>query len=273
MQSGIATETAGVDMLSLLTESFAYIFHPQVVSPFQAILDYERTNSIPPGYINFAISKGAPTGAWQRIERGEIALDDQFYRGFKADLERPDLWQEYYQKVPSLEKDQTMHSSAVPPVPSIEAEKLFLTMMTQSKKPDPYMYPALKKLKASGQFKLAALSNNVVFPEGHFLHKMSEDGIRNMFEIFVGSSVVGMRKPDREIYEYTMEQIRSKWGRDLRPEDVVFLDDIGGNLKTARGLGMRTIRVILGKTDDAVRELEKITGMKLFESDGARPKL
>jgi epoxide hydrolase-like predicted phosphatase len=244
-----------------------------VVSPFQAILDYERNNSIPPGYINFSISKGAPTGAWQRIERGEIPLDDKFYREFKADLEREDFWQEYYQKVHSLEKDQTIKSSAVPPVPSIDAETLFLTMMTQSKQPDPYMYPALQKLKASGKFKLAALSNNVIFPEGHFLRKMAEDGIRNMFEIFVGSATVGMRKPDRNIYEYTMEKIRSKWGRDLRPEDVVFLDDIGGNLKTARSLGIRTVRVILGKTDDAVRELEKVTGLKLLEQNGARPRL
>jgi epoxide hydrolase-like predicted phosphatase len=244
-----------------------------VVSPFQAILDYERNNSIPPGYINFSISKGAPTGAWQKLERGEIPLDDNYYREFKADLERKDFWQEYYRKVHSLEKDQTIDSSTVPPVPSIDAEKLFLTMMTQSKQPDPFMYPALKKLKASGKFKLAALSNNVIFPEGHFLRKMSEDGIRNMFEIFVGSSAVGMRKPDRDIYEYAMEKIRSKWGSELRPEDVIFLDDIGGNLKTARSLGMRTIRVVLGKTDDAVRELEKVTGMKLLEQDGARPRL
>ena len=64
-----------------------------------------------------------------------------------------------------------------------------------------------------------------------------------------------------------------KWGRELQPEDVIFLDDIGGNLKTARSLGMRTIRVILGKTDDAVRELERATGLKLLERDGARPRL
>jgi epoxide hydrolase-like predicted phosphatase len=161
----------------------------------------------------------------------------------------------------------------MPPVPSIDAEKLFLTMMTQSKRPDPFMYPALKKLKASGKFKLAALSNNVIFPEGHFLRKISEDEVKSIFEIFVGSSAVGMRKPDRDIYEYTMEKIRSKWGRELQPEDVIFLDDIGGNLKTARSLGMRTIRVILGKTDDAVRELERVTGLKLLEQDGARPRL
>ena len=244
-----------------------------MVSPFQAILDYERDNSIPPGYINFSISKGAPTGAWQKLERGEIPLDDNYYREFKADLERKDFWEEYYRKVHSLEAEQTMGSSTIPPVPSIDAEKLFLTMMTQSKRPDPFMYPALKKLKASGKFKMAALSNNVIFPEGHFLQKISEDEVRSVFEIFVGSSAVGMRKPDRDIYEYAMEKIRSKWGRELQPEDVVFLDDIGGNLKTARSLGMRTIRVILGKTDDAVRELERVTGLKLLEQDGAKPRL
>jgi epoxide hydrolase-like predicted phosphatase len=244
-----------------------------VVSPFQAILDYERDNSIPPGYINFSISKGAPTGAWQKLERGEIPLDENYYREFKADLERKDFWEEYYRKVHLLGREQTIDSSTIPPVPSIDAEKLFLTMMTQSKRPDPFMYPALKKLKASGKFKLAALSNNVIFPEGHFLRKISEDEVRNIFEIFVGSSAVGMRKPERDIYEYTMEEIRSKWGRGLQPEDVIFLDDIGGNLKTARSLGMRTIRVILGKTDDAVRELERVTGLKLLEQDGARPRL
>ena len=244
-----------------------------MVSPFQAILDYEREKSIPPGYINFCISKGSPTGAWQKLERGEIPLDDRYYREFKADLERKDFWEEYYRKVHSLEKEQTMDLSTMPPVPSIDAEKLFLTMMTISRQPDRFMYPALKRLKASGKFKLAALSNNVVFPEGHFLQRHIEDDVRNIFEIFVGSSAVGMRKPDRGIYEYTMEKMRSQWGRDLQPDDVVFLDDIGENLKTARSLGMRTIRVILGKTDDAVRELEEVTRLKLLEQGGARSRL
>ena len=30
---------------------------------------------------------------------------------------------------------------------------------------------------------------------------------------------------------------------DLRPEETVFLDDLGGNLKSARQLGIRTIKV------------------------------
>ena len=49
----------------------------------------------------------------------------------------------------------------------------------------------------------------------------------------------------------------------VRPGDVVFLDDIGANLKGAREVGMRTIKVVMGRTEDAVRELEKITGLDL----------
>jgi FMN phosphatase YigB (HAD superfamily) len=44
---------------------------------------------------------------------------------------------------------------------------------------------------------------------------------------------------------------------------MVFLDDIGENLKAARKAGMRTIKVNLGRSREAVKELEKITGMKL----------
>jgi hypothetical protein len=54
----------------------------------------------------------------------------------------------------------------------------------------------------------------------------------------------------------------------LRMEDVVFLDDIGGNLRTGRKVGMRTVKVVLGKTEEAVRELERITGLSLVDGSG-----
>jgi hypothetical protein len=49
---------------------------------------------------------------------------------------------------------------------------------------------------------------------------------------------------------------------------VVFLDDIGGNLRTGRKVGMRTVKVVLGKTEQAVRELEGITGLSLVDGNG-----
>lgn len=126
------------------------------------------------------------------------------------------------------------------------------------------MYPALQKLKASGKYKLAALSNTYPIPEGNPLGEPREDDPRPLFEVFVSSSQVGMRKPSRDIYDYTVEKLREKFGEDIKPSDIVFLDDIGENLKTAKSVGMRTIRVHLGKTDEAVKELEKVTGLKLL---------
>jgi epoxide hydrolase-like predicted phosphatase len=158
-------------------------------------------------------------------------------------------------------------------MPDIDAEKLFWAMMSESRNPDPYMFPALKKLKASGKFTLAALSNTVIFPPGSPVGEVAEGDVRRMFDVFVSSAHVGMRKPHPKIYEYTMEKLRAKVGPDLKAQEVLFLDDIGENLKAARALGMRTIRVLLGKTDLAVRELENILGMDLLERGQEKARL
>jgi putative hydrolase of the HAD superfamily len=45
------------------------------------------------------------------------------------------------------------------------------------------------------------------------------------------------------------------------PEEAVYLDDLGINLKPARAMGMKTIKVI--DPADALAELEEITGLSL----------
>ncbi|UZP35860.1 hypothetical protein NXS19_003676 [Fusarium pseudograminearum] len=131
-----------------------------VVSPFQAILDYELSLGIPPGWVNYSISRTAPNGFWHRLEKGEIPMDESFFKGFSQDLHDPTRWDAFYKREQS--KDPNLSQEA-PPVPAIDAEWLFNEMMTVSNSPDPWMYPALKKLKENGQFILAALSNTVIF--------------------------------------------------------------------------------------------------------------
>ncbi|ERF73869.1 hypothetical protein EPUS_05881 [Endocarpon pusillum Z07020] len=252
----------------------------QVVSPFQGILDYEKAHNIPVGYINYSISKTSPNGTWHQLERGEIPLDADYFRRFKADLEDEDRWRDYHHKLATQTKSAASASTEPlaamterPPVPDIDAEKLFWAMMFESRHPDPHMFPALQKLKASGRFTLAALSNTVIFPPGSPLADVAEGDVRRIFDVFVSSAHVGMRKPDPRIYQYTMEKLREKVGPDLKAEEVLFLDDIGENLKAARALGMRTIRVMLGKTDVAVKELENILQMDLREERQKRAKL
>lgn len=223
---------------------------------------------IPPGWVNYSISKTSPNGFWHRLERGHIPLDDAFYAGFSRDLHNEELWKSFYTaqraKNPTLPKQ-------IPPVPALDAEWLFNDMMTSARQPDPWMYPALKRLKASGQYILAALSNTVIFPPGHELHQpnVAKDTLRGLFDVFISSAHVGMRKPDPQIYKYALQQVdkfareKQQGGGGVEAGDVLFLDDIGQNLKAGRQAGFRTIKVNLGRAYEAVDELERITKLKL----------
>ncbi|KAI0134134.1 haloacid dehalogenase-like hydrolase [Xylariales sp. AK1849] len=254
-----------------------------VVSPFQAILDYEISLGIPPGWINYSISKTSPTGFWHQLERGEIPMDNAYFEGFGKDLHDPVRWDAFY-KI-QQEKNPKLPEEA-PPLPNIDGRWLFNDMMTASAAPDPWMYPALKKLKESQNFILAAVSNTVIFPPGHALYEEDffSGSVRGLFDVFVSSAHVGLRKPDPAMYELTLKEVNRyatthaadqkgsnlDFGNGVKPEDIVFLDDIGENLKAAKKLGFRTIKVNLGRAFEAVDELERITGLKLA---GNHPKI
>lgn len=53
----------------------------------------------------------------------------------------------------------------------------------------------------------------------------------------VESCVEKLRKPDKAIFDITLERL------GVAASEAVFLDDIGGNLKTAKQMGMETIKV------------------------------
>lgn len=231
----------------------------QVVSPFQAILDYEKANNIPTGYVNFSISFSKPNGAWQQLERGEIPLDKEWFQAWKTDIQSPKAWKAFHAR----NVDQSGYN-ALPPIPDVNAEDLYWTMMGISRQPDPHMGPALRKLRQTGRWRLAALSNTSIFPPGHPFNEPRPDDVREVFDVFISSAHVGMRKPDKIIYDYTLKTLREKWpDADIQPNDIVFFDDIGENLKMGKKVGWRTVKVWLGKTEDTVKELERVTGEQL----------
>ena len=80
--------------------------------------------------------------------------------------------------------------------------------------------------------------------------------LREHFDVFIESALVGLRKPDPRIYELVCREL------GVAPARAAFLDDIGRNLKTARALGMTTIKV--DDPDGALRELGGILGFDLL---------
>ncbi|KAK4104495.1 HAD-like protein [Parathielavia hyrcaniae] len=265
-----------------------------VISPFQSILNYELSLGIPPGWINYSISRTAPSGFWQRLETGSIPMDAAFFAGFNADLHDQARWETFYcaQQQTRNPGAPPLPSSEIPPLPRLDGEWLFHDMMASARAPDPWMYPALKALRASGRYVVAALSNTVIFPPGHEYARWGagdDDPLRSQFDVFVSSAHVGLRKPDPRIYQLALEQVdafarananteRGRgvaaaggcWSEGVRPDEVVFLDDIGENLRAGKAAGFRTIKVPLGRAYEAVEELEKITGLALA---GDHPKI
>jgi len=210
-------------------------------------------------------------------------MDAAYFAGFNADLHDEGRWKAFYQ---SQQAKNTSLPKEVPPVPKIDGEWLFFDMMAASQDPDPWMYPALKKLKEDGTYIIAALSNTVIFSPDHPYSQRAflDDPVRSSFDVFVSSAHVGLRKPDPRIYALALEKVdgfarqnadtergrRGCWKDGVRAADVLFLDDIGENLKAGKKAGFRTIKVHLGRAFEAVEELEKVTGLRL---DGGHPKV
>lgn len=85
--------------------------------------------------------------------------------------------------------------------------------------------------------------------------KYEEELMGRLFDGMVISHLEGMRKPDPAIYALGAERI------GLAPEDCVFVDDLPGNLKPARAMGMAT--VVHRTAAETVAELEELLGVTI----------
>ncbi len=114
--------------------------------------------------------------------------------------------------------------------------------------PRPEMVEAVRFCRL--RFKTAALTNNFA-PSRE--RPEANSGIYALFDVLIESSKVGVRKPDPRFYEIACELL------EVAPTEAVFLDDLGINLKSARQMGMHTIKVVSGP--QAIAELYSVLGV------------
>ncbi len=95
--------------------------------------------------------------------------------------------------------------------------------------PNEAMIEQMWKLKHRG-LRMALLTNNVKEWEPYWRPMLPVDEI---FEVVVDSGFVGMRKPDPEIYELTLERL----GDGLAASDCLFVDDLEHNCEAATSAG------------------------------------
>jgi putative hydrolase of the HAD superfamily len=110
-------------------------------------------------------------------------------------------------------------------------------------KPNDAMIEAMRALRGRG-FRMALLTNNVREWQPLWRPMLPVDEI---FEVLVDSGFVGMRKPDPEIYELTLERL------GLPAQECLFVDDTELNCNTATGLGMTAVH--FRDTDQALAEI------------------
>ncbi|KAG0076664.1 hypothetical protein BGZ93_000691 [Podila epicladia] len=256
-----------------------------VGSPFQGIADYEKEHSLPVNYINVAITAAGSKGPFQQLERGEIDLWS-FYDAFSKQLSDPSNVDAYAQYAQLRGKNFDM---AAFKAPAIDGRALFIQMMGKASVADPVVLKAIASLRQAGYI-VAALTNNFNYPTdergrqeqelilntttqslgaigssttnigshgGNGVLVMGQDQLKTLFDHFIESAILGLRKPDPAIYKKACELV------GVQPSEVVFLDDIGLNLKSAQGVGMTTIRVELGRAEKAIEELGQVLGVQL----------
>ncbi len=172
-------------------------------SPLHAIARYERDHGLAPDAVNRAVVAAGESGAWARLERGELTVES-FCAPFEADC----------------------RAHGVP----VDGRHL-MAYIGEASRPRPQMLAAVRTIRERG-LRVGALTNNWV-AEG----RRPTDGLRAHFHVFVESAVVGLRKPDPRIYALVCREL------GVTPPRAAFLDDLGMNLKPARELGMATIKV------------------------------
>ena len=200
-------------------------------SPMDAFAAYEASAGLPTGLIRRLNATDPDANAWARFERGELDADG-FTEAFGAE---------------GLAAGYRVDVARV--LAALDAPAL-----------RPAVVDAVRRLGSAG-LPLGLVSNNVrPMPRAGALGELLA-----LFDVVVESSVEGVRKPEPEIYRRAVTRLASAVGRPLAPSDCAYLDDLGINLKPARALGMRTIKVV--EPAAALDELTGLTGVPL--TDGA----
>lgn len=176
-------------------------------SPFEWFERYEREQGLPPGTIRRLNATDPEANAWARLERNEIDFA-QFCEEFEAEARRA---------------GHTLDGRAA-------TAGLYGALR-------PEMVAVVRD--CARRFLTACLTNNfhAARIDAAELQRADVAEVLALFDLVVESRAVGIRKPDPRFYLLACERL------GVAPSEVVYLDDLGINLKPARQLGMTTIKV------------------------------
>jgi len=195
-------------------------------SPFEAFQRFEQAHGLPADFIRRINATNPDDNAWARFEASRITLDE-FDRAFEEESRAAGF-----------------------PISGRTVIGLLGGLVR------PRMVEVLKRCKA--HFRVVCLTNNMNTGDGPGIWGSAErtaevERTMTLFDEVIESSKIGMRKPDPRIYHYACERMAAQ------PHEVVYLDDLGINLKPAKALGMQTIKVVTEA--QAIADLSHAVGL------------
>ncbi|XP_022085749.1 acyl-CoA dehydrogenase family member 10-like isoform X2 [Acanthaster planci] len=193
-----------------------------IAKPGPIFKDFEVQKGLPADTILEVIRRTGQSGAWTRLNRGEITADE-----FDAEFSKECSQQLGY---------------------DVDTSGLLAYYEAHAAEPIPEMVDAIRCIRAEG-LKTAILTNNWKH-EGSVTSLFPVD--KDLFDAVVESCRAGMAKPDPAIYQLCLDELKEK------PEKTVFLDDLKENVKGARKMGIDSIQV--DDTQQALSELAKTLG-------------
>ncbi|XP_038252679.1 bifunctional epoxide hydrolase 2 isoform X2 [Dermochelys coriacea] len=212
-------------------------------SPLAFFGRYEASLALPRNFLQNVIVGAGPSGPYARAMRGEITVS---------------------QLVSELEEDckKFAASSGASLPEKFSIAQVFEDILTQGKLSTAILQAAVT-LRNNG-FRTCVLTNNWIDDSPHrHITALTLSLLRRCFDLVIESCRVGLKKPDPRIYEYTLGVLKAK------PQEVIFLDDIGANLKPAREMGIATI--LVKDTDTALKELQDLCGIQLLGHEETLP--
>ena len=193
-------------------------------SPFDSFNIYEEEHKIPKDFIRTINSTNPHVNAWAKLERDEID-QEEFDSLFAAESKKMGY--------------------------AIPGKEVLALLKGQIR---PEMVNALRTIK--DKLIQGCLTNNIQPMEDQQLEKSNSaisgahQEIMKLFDFVFESSKENVRKPDPNFYKLACQR------GNVKPNEVIFLDDLGINLKPAKALGMKTIKVV--KADKALQELQDL---------------
>ena len=182
----------------------------------------------------------SPFESFRRFET-ERGLPQDFLRGVNATNHHDNAWAKFERADIDLQGFDQAFADECAALGHVVRGREVIELLGGTIRPS--MVEALRRLKP--KLKIGLITNNVASPDSVGLNPSGRDEVMAMFHQVI----------DPLIYRMMCDAL------GVAPERSVFLDDLGVNLKPARDMGMRTIKV--GDPDLALQQLEALVGFPL----------